>query len=133
MKICVFYCSNSLTREDLSRFLDTAEGYEFNTISLPCSGKVNIPYLVKAFETGAECVVILTCHQGQCHNLEGNIRAHKRSQAVGSLLEEIGMSKDRITVIEISEDGIESAIEEIKTYCDKIRKSAGLKSEAVSS
>ena len=51
------------------------------TISLPCSGKVDIPYLLKAFETGADGVAIVTCKKNECRHFEGNLRAHKRAEA----------------------------------------------------
>ena len=66
----------------------------------PVPGKVDIPYLIKAFETGADGVVIVTCKKNECRHFEGNLRAHKRAEAVESLLEEIGMSAGRMAVVE---------------------------------
>lgn len=122
MKICVLYCSNSLNKWDLEQYADEIQDDEFNTIGLPCSGKVDIPYIVKAFETGADGVVIVTCKDGECHNLEGNLRAQKRSQAVDSLLEEVGLGKGRITVIQLKDGGAEQIMKEIKLFCTNISK-----------
>ncbi len=127
MKICVFYCSNSLSREDLTRCNATTQGDELKAISLPCSGKIDIPYMVKAFETGADGVVVVTCKEGECHNLEGNMRAQKRSQAVNSLLEEVGLGKGRITVIQLNDGGIEQVMQEIKAFCTNITNMPQLK------
>lgn len=55
------------------------DGVIIKTISLPCSGKIDIPYLVKAFETGADSAVIVTCKKGECKHLEGNLRGQKKS------------------------------------------------------
>lgn len=121
MKICVLYCSNSLNREDLALYVSKVQDDELTTISLPCSGKVNIPYMVKAFETGADGVVIVTCREGECHNLEGNLRAKKRMQAVDSLLEEVGLGKGRITVVQLRDGGIEQVMEEIKIFQNNLR------------
>ncbi len=85
-------------------------------ISLPCSGKVDIPYMIKAFETGANGVLVITCPEGKCHNLEGNLRAKKRVQAVDSLLEEMGMGKGRIGVIQLEEGDTERIIEKIEEF-----------------
>ena len=79
--------------------------------------KIYIPYLVKAFETGADGVVIVTCELGQCRHLEGNMRAEKRAEAVDSLLEEIGTGTGRITVIHVKEDRPEQTISKIKDFC----------------
>jgi coenzyme F420-reducing hydrogenase delta subunit len=121
LKICVLYCSNSLKREDLALYTGKARDDEFITISLPCSGKINIPYMIKAFETGADGVVIITCPEGECHNLEGNIRAQKRTQAVNSLLEEIGLGNDRIIALQIKDDSTEKVMEQINKFRTKIR------------
>ena len=69
-------------------------GATVKTIGLPCSGKVDVPYLLKALETGADGVVIVACKKKECRHLEGSLRAHKRAEAVESLLEEIGSARD---------------------------------------
>jgi F420-non-reducing hydrogenase iron-sulfur subunit len=94
---------------------------ELKTISLPCSGKIDIPYMVKAFETGADGVMVVTCPEGECQNLEGNLRAQKRTQAVESLLQEVGLGKGRITLIQLKEGGPEQILKEIEEFCTSIR------------
>lgn len=116
MKICVLYCSNSLDNQELEHYIDKIQDVDFNMISLPCSGKVDIPYMVKAFETGADCVLVITCPQGQCHNLEGNLRAQKRTQAVDSLNQEVGLGKGHIKVIQLKEGDKKQIIEEIEEF-----------------
>lgn len=102
----------------LSGFKDIA----LKTIAMPCSGKIDIPYLIKAFETGADGAVIVTCKRNECQHLEGNLRAEKRAQAVQSLLEEIGMCKDQIEVIMLDEKGMERVVEKIGKFNDRIKK-----------
>jgi coenzyme F420-reducing hydrogenase delta subunit len=120
LKIYVFYCSNSLEQDQLAGFGEL-DRITVKTIGLPCSGKVDIPYLVKAFETGADGVVIVTCKQNECRYPEGNMRAQKRAEAVESLLEEIGMGKGRMAVINLKEDDPEQILGEIKDFFDKVR------------
>jgi coenzyme F420-reducing hydrogenase delta subunit len=120
LKIYLFYCSNSLAVNELSKCRDELKNHQLKTINLPCSGKVDIPYLVKAFETGADGVVIVTCELGQCRHLEGNMRAEKRAEAVDKLLEEIGAGTGRITTIHVKEGRIEETIDEIKKFCVRI-------------
>ena len=120
LKIYLFYCSNSLGAKELSQCRDELKDHQLKVISLPCSGKVDVPYLVKAFETGADGVVIVTCELGQCRHLEGNMRAEKRAEAVDSLLEEIGTGTGRITAIHINEGKIEQTISEIRKFCARI-------------
>jgi len=101
--------------------LGKLDGVDVKTVSLPCSGKIDVPYLVKAFETGADGAVIVICKQNECQHLEGNLRANKRAEAVESLLEEIGMGKGRMAVIMLKEGGVEQALGEIRDFMDKVR------------
>lgn len=110
-------------------YVGKAQGDEFKAISLPCSGKIDIPYMVKAFETGADGVVVVTCREGECQNLEGNMRAQRRSQAVDSLLKEVGLGEGRITAIQLKDGGAEQIREEIKAFCAKIRNMSQLNAE----
>ena len=116
LKICVLYCSNSLDTRDLESYIEGIQDVNFNLISLPCSGKVDIPYMIKAFETGADNVLVVTCPEGQCQNIEGNLRAQKRVQEVDSLVQEIGLGKGHIKVIQLKEDRKEQIVKEIKEF-----------------
>ena len=117
----VFYCSNSIEPEQMAEGVGKLNGVTVHTVSLPCSGKIDIPYLVKAFETGADGVVIVTCKQNECQHLEGNLRANKRAEAVESLLEEIGMGKGRMAVIMLKDGGVEEALGEIRDFLDRVK------------
>jgi coenzyme F420-reducing hydrogenase delta subunit len=124
LKISFFYCSNSLNNEQLTHCREVIEeninNGELKIINLPCSGKVNLPYLVKAFETGADGVLLVTCEEGHCQNIEGNMRALKRAEAVDSLLEEIGLGKGRIAVLRAEEGPVEQIAGKIKDFCQGI-------------
>ena len=106
------------------------DGVTVKTISLPCSGKIDVPYFVKAFETGADGAVIVTCKQNECQHLEGNLRANKRAEAVESLLEEIGMGKGRMAVIMLKDGGVEGALGEIRDFLGRVRNLPQPKSSA---
>ena len=121
LKMYVFYCSNSVEPEQMAEGLGKLDGITVKTVSLPCSGKIDIPYLIKAFETGADGAVIVTCKQSECQHLEGNLRANKRAEAVNSLLDEIGMGKGRMSVIMLKDGGVEQAIGEIKEFIGRVR------------
>ncbi|MBN2374775.1 MAG: hydrogenase iron-sulfur subunit [Sedimentisphaerales bacterium] len=121
MKLYLFYCSNSVDCEELHQCCSRLKEDDIKLIDLPCSGKVTIPYLMKAFETGADGVLILTCKVGDCHYLEGNLRAGKRAEMVGSLLEEIGLGNERISLIHWTDEGIEQAYREIEKFREKIK------------
>jgi len=97
--IHLFYCANSVTDAELQELQTRLDTAGLKTLSLPCSGQATIPYLLKAFEKGAEGVVLCVCPESQCKHLEGNLRASKRAEAVEELLDEIGFEKGRIVVV----------------------------------
>jgi F420-non-reducing hydrogenase iron-sulfur subunit len=71
-------------------------------IGLPCTGKVDAIHLMKAFEEGADGVFVAGCLEGQCHYLEGNLRAKKRVAYVKRLLAEVDIEPERIGMFNLS-------------------------------
>ncbi|MGD1085662.1 MAG: hydrogenase iron-sulfur subunit, partial [Verrucomicrobiota bacterium] len=122
LKTCVFYCSNNLDAGRVAGSWGDLGGDTVKTIGLPCSGKVDVPYLVKALETGMDDVVIVACKKKECRHFEGSLRAHKRAQAVESLLEEIGFGAGRMAVIECAAGGAQQACNEIKQFIEQVRR-----------
>ena len=82
LKTYVFYCSNNLAADPFAGLGHGREGDTIKTISLPCSGKVDVPYLIKAFETGADGVAIVTCPKNECRRATGRRPGPRRNQAV---------------------------------------------------
>ena len=62
LKIYVFCCAISYDQTQLMRNF-SPPGNEMKVISLPCSGKLDILYLIKAFETGADGVAVMMCRR----------------------------------------------------------------------
>jgi coenzyme F420-reducing hydrogenase delta subunit len=114
-KIYLFHCANGFEQTELLRSYAT-HIHELNVVSLPCSGKLDILYLTKAFDTGADGAAIMICEEGKCHYMEGNLRARKRAEAVDALLQEAGLGNDRITVIQLDEKGLPEAIRKLEAF-----------------
>ena len=124
LKVYLFYCSSSFgMAEPVLRYSEYEDGLK--AIPLPCSGKMDILYLTKAFETGADGVAIITCKQGECRYLEGDLRARKRAEAVDALLEETGLGKGRIVIIQMKDGGIEQVFREVEDFLAKIKALSG--------
>jgi F420-non-reducing hydrogenase iron-sulfur subunit len=121
LKIYFFYCSNSFNIDDLNGVIGEEEGEEHKIISLPCSGKANLLYFLKAFETGADGLVLITCSKDECCYLEGNLRAPKRAEQVNLILEEIGMGDGRIKVLNADGKGIEHIVMQVAEFRNKIK------------
>ncbi len=121
IKTYIFYCSHNLEAGRFSGLTSGHEGDTIKVISLPCSGKIDIPYLVKAFENDADGVAIVTCTRNECRHFEGNIRAHKRAEAVESLLEEIGLAAGRMAVFECGREDRKTVLGEIEQFIERVR------------
>ena len=71
-------------------------------INMPCTGRVDILHLLKAFEDGADGVYVAGCLEGDCHYLTGNLKARKRVNYVKKVLEELGIEPERIEMYNLS-------------------------------
>ena len=121
LKIYIFYCSNSLDIEALRRCCSQRGNDLLKPVSLPCSGKLELIYMLKTFETGADGAVLITCRKGECRRLEANLRAHKRAETVRSLLEETGLGAERLLITDLDkEGGVEKLAGEIENLCARI-------------
>jgi coenzyme F420-reducing hydrogenase delta subunit len=126
LKIVLFYCANALDAAALRKSTGEAGANDIKTVSLPCSGKVNLLYLLKAFEKGADGVMLVTCHHGDCKFIEGNLRAQKRAEAVDALLVESGLNRGRMRVVQKdTENGTGQIFEAIENFKNDIRISSG--------
>ena len=64
-------------------------------IRVPCSGRVNPLFILKAFNLGADGVLISGCHPNDCHYREGNFYARRRFEFLKEFLPFIGIDKNR--------------------------------------
>lgn len=71
-------------------------------IRVPCSCRVNINFVLRAFQNGADGVVIAGCHPGDCHYSTGNYYTRRRFSLITNLTEYIGVEKERLKVDWIS-------------------------------
>lgn len=65
-------------------------------IRLPCTGRIDFNLIIKAFETGADAVLISGCHPGDCHYTAGNYHARRRWMLFRQLLDTLGIDTNRI-------------------------------------
>jgi len=61
-----------------------------------CSGRVDPTFVLKAFETGADGVLICGCHPGECHYVEGNYKAARRIPLLKKMLSQLGIEDERV-------------------------------------
>ncbi len=95
-ELTVFMCSFcGYTAADSAGALHEAYPANVKLVRLPCAGKADIRYVLEAFEQGADGVCIVACPIGNCHHVDGNVRAQARVGRIKSMLDEIGLGADR--------------------------------------
>ena len=75
---------------------------DIKVIMMPCTGRVDILHLLKAFEGGADAVFVAGCLEGECHYLKGNIQARKRVGKVKKDFAQMGLEPERIEMFNLS-------------------------------
>ncbi len=102
-KIVAFCCNFcAFAAADLAGAMRLQYPHSVRIIRLPCTGKVDTIHLLKALEDGADGVFVAGCLEGQCHYLEGNLRAKKRVAYAKRLLAEAGIAPERIDMFNLS-------------------------------
>ena len=102
-KIVAFCCNFcAFAAADLAGSLRLKYPPNVRIVRLPCTGKTDALYLMKAFEDGADGVFVAGCMEGECHFLEGNLRAKKRVAYVKRLLAEVGIEPERVEMYNLS-------------------------------
>lgn len=111
MKIFAFCCENSAP--DLKN-----EGVK--VVNLPCSGRLDIMHIMKAFEKGAEGVLIFACYLGACKFITGNSKLKKRLDYIKMTLKEAGIAENRLQMCHVQIDQKEKIKEIIHTFKNEI-------------
>ena len=98
--IRIFFCQQIDAQQDVNRrVLEKELGPRIMFFPLPCSGRIESLHLVRALESGADKVYLVTCPEGACRFREGNFRARKRLVFAQRLIEEIGFKRERLELI----------------------------------
>lgn len=64
-------------------------------VRLMCSGRMDPQFVLKAFDEGADGVIVMGCHPGDCHYKDQNLRALVRHRILGRLLRQSGLAPER--------------------------------------
>ncbi len=90
-------------------------------IKLPCTGRIDPIFIIKAFENGADGVLVSGCHPGDCHYSTGNYHARRRWIAFKSLLEFCGIDETRIQFSWVSASEALKWVDLINITTDKVK------------
>ena len=97
-KITAFVCNwCTYTGADLAGTSRLQMDPNVRIIRLPCTGRIDPLFIVKAFERGADGVIVSGCHPADCHYTSGNYHARRRFAFFKELIEFLGLPEGRIT------------------------------------
>lgn len=120
-QVVIFFCQNiGYKKADLSQLLQPVQNISIRFVGLPCSGKIEVQFLLKTFETGIDAIFILGCLDGTCHHIEGNRKMRKRIQYVKDILNKIDIDGDRLEMFQISHDSPQGVQEEMARIIERI-------------
>ena len=95
--IVAFCCQNSgLEAARMAESFGMPLPKGLKTVAVPCAGKVDIDYVMHALAEGADGVVVMACHNGNCKSEKGSLYASWRAANAQNMLEAIGVEKERI-------------------------------------
>jgi coenzyme F420-reducing hydrogenase delta subunit len=97
---CCHYCAYAAA--DLAGVLRLAYPGEPHIVELPCTGRIDPLEVLRAFEFGADGVMVAGCLEGDCHFRAGNLNARRRVEHIRWLLERVGLEGDRIEMVNMS-------------------------------
>jgi len=107
-KIVAFLCNwCSYRGADLAGTSRMKSAPNVRSIRVMCSGRVEPEFILKAFEAGADGVLVLGCHPGDCHYAEGNYKAIRRIALLKNMLPQLGIEDERLRLewVSASEGG----------------------------
>jgi F420-non-reducing hydrogenase iron-sulfur subunit len=117
--LCCNWCS--YTGADLAGVSRMKYPSNIRVVRVMCSGRVAPEFVIKALSLGADGVLVLGCHIGDCHYLRGNHFAKKRIALLKNLLDYLGMDSRRLRLDWVSASEGQKFAETIAQFTEQIR------------
>jgi F420-non-reducing hydrogenase iron-sulfur subunit len=121
-EVVVLYCQHGLCDESkASAWFQETVGLSVRAIMMPCSSKIEVPYILRILESGADAVEVVACPEKSCKFLVGSLRAEKRIEYIRGLLEKIGYAPERVGISRKLSQSPENLIELARARADAVR------------
>ena len=98
-------------------------------IRVMCTGRVDPQFVLQAFQEGADGVVVLGCHPGDCHYKEGNLVAQKRITILRSITRQMGIEDERLRLDWISASDHDKFVQVVSEMTASLRDLGPLRSD----
>lgn len=102
-RIVAFCCINcAYSAADLAGSMRLTYDSAVHVVALPCTGAIESGVILKAFEQGADGVMVMGCLEGECHYRTGNLHARERIEMLKGRLGDIGLEPERLEMYNLS-------------------------------
>ncbi len=121
-ELAIFYCQHQTARMmQLLENLNKLAGSRIRKVALPCSGKLEVSFLLKALENGANGVALFGCPEGECHYLVGSTRAKNRVRYARRILSEIGLEEERVRRFVFADQTAPGEMDSLTAWAEKMQ------------
>ena len=117
---CCHYCAYASA--DLAGSMRLQYPPNIRIIRTPCTGRLEVEYFLKAFENGADGVLVAGCEEGGCHFMEGNFIAKRRVNYTRTLISESGLEMERLRMVNIGAADARPFVEIVQDMVETVRK-----------
>ncbi|MDD2463535.1 MAG: hydrogenase iron-sulfur subunit [Desulfobulbus sp.] len=120
-KVIAFCCNwCSYAAADLAGISRLQYPGSVRIIRVMCSGMVHPEMVLHALNKGAEGVMIIGCHLGECHYINGNEMALARAEVISETLEDMGYESERFQITWVSSAEPERLAEAFRAFCGRL-------------
>jgi coenzyme F420-reducing hydrogenase delta subunit len=117
---CCQYCSYSAA--DLAGSMRLQYPPNVRIIRTPCTGRLEVEFFMKAFENGADGILVAGCLEGGCHFSEGNFLAKARVKYAAAFLYESGIEPERIRMVNVSAAEARPFVDRLNELIETVKK-----------
>ena len=122
-KIVMFACNwCSYAGADLAGTSRIQYPYNVRIIRVMCSGRIDPIFVLEAFKQGADGVLVTGCHPGDCHYIDGNLKAEARIKYLKMVLNDIGIEPERLRLEWISASEGEKVARVVREMVETVKK-----------
>jgi len=119
----VAFCCNwcSYAGADLAGALRRQYDPAVRIVRVMCSGRIEPGLVLECFERGADGVMVLGCHPGDCHYTAGNLRARERVELASELVDMLGIGRERLLLKWVSAAEGEEFARTVDDFAARVR------------
>ena len=122
-KIIGFLCTwCSYTGADLAGTSRMKIPPSLRVVRVMCSGRIDPLFVLRGFLKGADGVIMMGCHPGDCHYQKGNYSARRRYVTLNSIFETLGLDSDRIALSWVSASEAPRYAQVTREFAEEIKK-----------